>query len=230
VRRRRRRGRASEAGQAAGERRRRAPGQGEPRALAALRFDSRLVFSLALSSFAAWRGVSLAGAGRGLISAGGALRWNAVACGALFVLLGWGLSRTGRKAHFEPAAVHLGWLLVLGGLAGGIFDNGARGLGWAAALLGVGAGLAAASGGSGRPGRADAGALGRRAGAYRRRRPLRGRGRERRLLRRGRRFPRRGRGRRPLRRGRERRLLRRGRRFPRRGRGRRPLRRGRERR
>ena len=113
--------------------------------LAAVRFDSRLVFSLALSSFAAWRGVSLAGAGRALISAGGALRWNAVACGALFVLLGWCLTRAGRKAHFEPVAVHLGWLLVLGGLAGGIFESGARGLGWAAALLAVGAGLAAAS-------------------------------------------------------------------------------------
>jgi hypothetical protein len=88
--------------------------------LAAFRFDSRVVFSLALSTFAAWRGVSVARFGADFWDrAGNAVRWNAVACGALFVVLGLALKKTGRKAHFEPVAVHLGWLLILVGLASG---------------------------------------------------------------------------------------------------------------
>jgi FtsH-binding integral membrane protein len=92
--------------------------------LAAFRFDSRVVFSLALTSFAAWRGVSAGRFGEGLLEASGDLvRWNAIACGALFVALGFVLKRTGRKAHFEPVAVNLGWLLILGGLASGIGEG-----------------------------------------------------------------------------------------------------------
>lgn len=111
--------------------------------LAAFRFDSRVVFSLALSTFAAWRGLSVERFGSALWQSGDALRWNAVGCGALFAVLGLALARTHRKAHFEPAAVHLGWLLVLGGLAAGMVESGGEGLGWAAALLLAGAGLAA---------------------------------------------------------------------------------------
>ncbi len=112
---------------------------------AALRFDSRLAFSLSLSSLAAWRGVSLAGAGRALDlgPAAGVLRWNAIACGALFALLGFGLARSGRKPHFEPVAVHLGWLLLLGGLAAGMARSSPAGPVWGVALLAVGAVLAA---------------------------------------------------------------------------------------
>jgi hypothetical protein len=113
--------------------------------VAAFRFDSRIAFSLALSSLAAWRGVSLAGAGRAAAfgSSAGVLRWNAIGCGVLFVLLGWGLARAGRKAHFEPVAVHLGWLLVLAGVAAGMGEGAGAGLAWGGALLVVGAGLAA---------------------------------------------------------------------------------------
>jgi hypothetical protein len=94
-------------------------------ALAAFRFDSRVVFSLALSTFAAWRGVSAARFGLDLwFQQADAVRWNAIACGALFVLLGFGLKRTGRKAHFEPVAVTLGWLLVLFALASGLWEVG----------------------------------------------------------------------------------------------------------
>lgn len=106
--------------------------------VAACRFDSRVVFSLALSSFAAWRGVSLADAGAAVASAAGAWRWNAIACGILFAGLGLGLARAGCKAHFEPVAVHLGCLLALGGIAAGMQDPA-----WGAALLLAGGALAA---------------------------------------------------------------------------------------
>jgi len=111
---------------------------------AACRFDSRVVFSLSLSTFAAWRGVAVALLGSGLWNGSGeAVRWNAIACGALFAGLGLALARTDRKAHFEPVAVNLGWLLVLGGIGSGIFAPGGTGLAWAGALLLAGAGLAA---------------------------------------------------------------------------------------
>jgi hypothetical protein len=71
-----------------------------------------------------------------------AVRWNAIACGALFAVLGFALKRTGRKAHFEPVAVTLGWLLVLGALASRVLD--ARiWWAWTLGLLLVGLGLAA---------------------------------------------------------------------------------------
>lgn len=94
-------------------------------ALAAFRFDSRVVFSLALSTFAAWRGVSAARFGADLWWKGAEneVRWNAIACGALFAILGLVLKRTDRKAHFEPVAVTLGWLLIFGALASGMADT-----------------------------------------------------------------------------------------------------------
>jgi hypothetical protein len=112
-------------------------------ALAAFRFDSRVVFSLALSTFAAWRGVSAARFGMDLWWKGAedAVRWNAIACGALFVVLGFSLKRTGRKAHFEPVAVTLGWLLILGALASGM--DAQVWWPWTVALLLTGLGLAA---------------------------------------------------------------------------------------
>lgn len=113
--------------------------------LAAFRFDSQVVFALALSSFAAWRGVSASRIGESLwVWTGDTVRWNAIACGVLFALLGLVLRRADRKAHFEPVAVHLGWLLILGGLAGG--GGGVEWTTWplySLALLAVGAGLAA---------------------------------------------------------------------------------------
>lgn len=109
-------------------------------AAGAVRWDSRLVFSLALASFAAWRGVSVARYGADVLGASGAVRWNAIACGVFFVLLGLVLKRAGFKAHFEPVAVHLGWLLVLGGLASGLGET--DWLLWTGALVLVSAGLA----------------------------------------------------------------------------------------
>lgn len=108
---------------------------------AAVRFDSRVVFSLALATFAAWRGVSAARFGLDVLGADDAVRWNALGCGVFFLLVGVGLKSNFRKAHFEPVAVNLGWLLVLGGLASGLGEE--RWEVWTLALLAVGAGLAA---------------------------------------------------------------------------------------
>lgn len=112
---------------------------------AAVRFDSRIVLSLALSTFAAWRGVSLAHGGLEIGGASGALRWNVLGCGVLFVALGRILKRTGRKPHFEPVAMHLGCLLLLGGLASGLFEADGAWVPWTLALLGAGAALAVAA-------------------------------------------------------------------------------------
>jgi len=89
----------------------------------AVRYDSRIVFSLALSTFAAWRGVSVVLLEKAFWSGSdpaSSLRANAVGVGGAFLLLGAALVRLDRKAHFEPVAVHAGWILVLGALASGL--------------------------------------------------------------------------------------------------------------
>lgn len=115
----------------------------------AVRYDSRVLWSLALSTFAAWRGVavSLHAAARVLEGETAvAVRWNALVCGAVFVVLGVLCKRLGRKAHFEPVAAYLGWLLVLGALIAGSvsgpFSNDPTRLLWALALLLTGGALA----------------------------------------------------------------------------------------
>ena len=92
--------------------------------LLAYRFDSRAVLSLALTSFAAWRGVavSLSFAARSASSIP-AVRANALACGALFVAAGIASVRSARKPHFEPVYVRLGLLLLFGGLLTGAFGS-----------------------------------------------------------------------------------------------------------
>jgi len=112
----------------------------------ALRFDSRMVFSLALSTFAAWRGVSMGTLAHAPMAHWdvGLLRANAIACGVLFILVGAALLHWRRKPHFEPVAAQMGWLLVLGASASGMLDE--RALApwgwWAAVLLAAGGGLA----------------------------------------------------------------------------------------
>jgi hypothetical protein len=106
--------------------------------LAAYRFDSRIVLSLALSTLAAWRGVSaslpFSGPARGL-DALPVVRANALACGVLFIVVGSLSVRSHRKVHFEPVYVTLGLILLLGGLVSGVFESGTPGLLWLAALL-----------------------------------------------------------------------------------------------
>lgn len=91
---------------------------------AAFRWDSPVALSFALSSFAAWRGVSVNvlhgtfGPGRA-----GETRGNAVVCGVLFVIGGVLLVRAGKKPHFEDVWINFGLLLLLGGLLSGVFGD-----------------------------------------------------------------------------------------------------------
>lgn len=106
-----------------------------------VRYDSRTLFSLALSSFAAWRGVAVGwrDAEQWLGEASAEVRRNAIGCGVLFLVAGFLMRRFDRKRHFEPVTVVLGWLLVLGSEASGMIE---RGWTWAIALFATGAGLA----------------------------------------------------------------------------------------
>jgi hypothetical protein len=106
--------------------------------LAAYRFDSRIVLSLALSTFAAWRGVSagLSGAFSGrAFEAEAIVRANAIGCGVLFLALGYLSVRLRRKTHFEPVYVTLGLILLLGGLLTGAFEAGTEWMLWVPALF-----------------------------------------------------------------------------------------------
>ncbi len=111
---------------------------------ASLRYDSRLLFSFALSSFCAWCGFSLARP-QDLIGLGhrftDLLRRNMFCCGFLFLMIGLLLHRTNRKAHFEPSASYFGWVLILATLLSGIGADTDQELLFTLLLLGVGAGL-----------------------------------------------------------------------------------------
>lgn len=90
----------------------------------ALRYDSRAVLTLALASFAAWRGVALSFPGGRLFGRHDELILvNALAVGAFYLAAGTLLQRTGRKAHFEPAFGNLGLLLLLGAAVAGVFGG-----------------------------------------------------------------------------------------------------------
>lgn len=98
-------------------------------ALIAGRYDSRTLFSLSLSTFVAWRGISVSLVEMSLWHLSQEpLRWNAIACGVLFLFLGSHLLKTNRKPHFEPTATYFGWLLVLGGLIAGGVEDGLEGI------------------------------------------------------------------------------------------------------
>jgi hypothetical protein len=109
----------------------------------AVRGDSRLVATVALTTLAAWRGVSASPLERVFWTAGedGALRANAILTGLAFVALGQALLWFDRKAHFEPVATYLGWLLILGALLSGI-DAGDTDAAFRAGLFVIGSALA----------------------------------------------------------------------------------------
>lgn len=101
---------------------------------AACRFDSRAVLSLALTSFAAWRGVSLS-LESALRPGLGELRLNALACGVLFLAGGWAFRRLDFKAHFEGVWGNMGLFLTLGALLSGVLREGSEAAAWAPPLF-----------------------------------------------------------------------------------------------
>ncbi len=91
---------------------------------AAYRFDSRVVLSLGLSSFAAWRGLSTRFPLESLLGdRHGEVRANALACAVLFLAAAFVSVRSNRKAHFEAVFAAFGWLLLFGGLLSGVFED-----------------------------------------------------------------------------------------------------------
>jgi hypothetical protein len=110
----------------------------------AVRCDSRLVFSLALSTFAAWRGVSTSLLGSDLWrfhKNPASLRANAIGCGLLFLLLGFLARRWQRKEHFEPVSSHLGWIVILLALLSGTGMESGEELLFTVVLIACGSGL-----------------------------------------------------------------------------------------
>lgn len=105
-------------------------------AAAAVRFDSRVAWFLALTTFAAWRGLALATvAGELLFEPSAAtLRWNALGVAAFFGVVAFGLRRLDLKAHFEPITTVVAAALALGALFSGTLGEGGMALAWAAGL------------------------------------------------------------------------------------------------
>jgi len=106
--------------------------------MAAFRWDSAVALGLALTSFAAWRGVSV-NVLQGALGPGRPeeTRWNAIVCGLAFVALGVACVRAGKKPHFEEVWVNFGLLLLLGGLLSGVFSDRTFWGSWLAALVAV---------------------------------------------------------------------------------------------
>ena len=105
--------------------------------LAAYRWDSRAVLGLALTTLAAWRGVSVSRMS-GVLGIHGAddLRLSAIVLGALYVALATVSVRFARKAHFEEVFGNIGILLLLGALVSGVLEAPGWGV-WLAGLLAV---------------------------------------------------------------------------------------------
>jgi len=111
---------------------------------AAYRWDSRTVLALALSTLAAWRGlsVSIGAAMPGRLLFGspgadpeGALRASAAVLGALYVAAAVASVRFRRKAHLEAVYATAGLLLLLGALVSGALGPRTAWPLWLAALL-----------------------------------------------------------------------------------------------
>ncbi len=91
---------------------------------AAYRFDSRMVLSLALTTFAAWRGVAVSFPARWIDHGPEVIRYNALGCAFLFLGAGWATYRAGIKAHFEEVYGHIGLLLLFAALLSGTAGSG----------------------------------------------------------------------------------------------------------
>jgi len=103
--------------------------------LAAYRWDSRVVLGLALTTLAAWRGVSLSVMPGPLAPHGtDDLRANAIVIGLIYVALATLSVRLERKAHFEEVFGNTGLLLVLGALVSFVLESSGWGV-WLGALV-----------------------------------------------------------------------------------------------
>jgi hypothetical protein len=104
--------------------------------LGAYLWDSRTILGLALTTLAAWRGVSISLIHGSLgASDAGSLRASAVVLGALYVAAAALSVRLKRKAHFEEVLANAGLLSLLGGLVSGVFGSELNWGVWLAALL-----------------------------------------------------------------------------------------------
>jgi hypothetical protein len=110
----------------------------------AVRCDSRLCWTLALSTFAAWRGVAAVQVGAEYLDgrSSTALRYNLILCGLVFVALGLAMRRADRKAHFEPTTTFLGALATLAGVGLFALDPTGPWVAWALVFLALSAALA----------------------------------------------------------------------------------------
>jgi hypothetical protein len=104
--------------------------------VAAYRWDSSTVLALALTTLAAWRGVSVS-VTRASLGAGDPvqLRVDAIALGMVYVALAVASVRLDRKPHFEQVFASAGLVLMLGGLVSGVVDADSAWGWWLAALL-----------------------------------------------------------------------------------------------
>ena len=104
--------------------------------LAAYRWDSRTALGLALTTLAAWRGLSVslvpAMIGPGVAAD---LRASAIVLGALYVGAAVLSVRLARKPHFEEVFASTGLLLLLGGLLSGVLDDRQAWSAWLVAVL-----------------------------------------------------------------------------------------------
>jgi hypothetical protein len=91
---------------------------------AAYRWDSRTVLGLALTTLAAWRGISVSLISGSLWASDGTrLRANAVAVGLLYLAAAALSVSRRRKAHFEEVFANAGLLLLLGALVSGVLGE-----------------------------------------------------------------------------------------------------------
>jgi hypothetical protein len=105
--------------------------------VAAYWWDSRMVLGLALTTLAAWRGVSLSLAAMSVgLGHGPDLRSNAIVIGLVYIAFATLSVRLERKAHFEEVFGNTGLVLLLGALVSGAVNASAWGV-WLAALLAV---------------------------------------------------------------------------------------------
>jgi len=102
--------------------------------VAAYLWDSRTILGLALTTLAAWRGVSvsLASAWK---SQPDDLRENALVLGVVYVAAAALSVLARRKAHFEPVFANAGLVLVLGALVSGALDDETAWAAWLAVLF-----------------------------------------------------------------------------------------------